>query len=124
MVKDARYDWFDLKRGPVVVRDEDPSAALSVAVATTVAGYRSLAAVGTDFGWFTMEDPDTFHPYAAPPGELSPDLVARLEALDEIPSPSTLEFFRNSQPMSRDLVDRAVDGLPRPQDGGEGAAVP
>ena len=123
MLEDACYDWVYLERGLEVVRDEDPSAEFSVVVSTTVAGYRALATVGTDFGWFTMDDPDTFHPYAAAPGALSPDLVARLEALDDIPSPSTLGFFRNSQPMSRDLVDRAVHGLPRPQDGVKGAAV-
>lgn len=113
MLSDVCYNWVYMERGLEVVRDEDPEADLATTVATTVECYRALATVGTEFGWFTMEDPDTFHRYDGPPGDLSPVLVAKLEAITTIPSPSTLGFFRNEAEYSVQVVADALARLRR-----------
>lgn len=111
MLSDACHNWVHVERGLEVARDEDPAAELTTIIATTVRCYRALAGVGTEFGWFTADDPGTFHAYNAATGELSPDLVTEIEALGEVPSPSTLGFFRNVQPYSPQLAERAVSLL-------------
>lgn len=113
MLSDACYNWVYVERGLEVVRSQDRTADIPTITAVTIDAYRALAAAGTDFGWFTMEDPDTFHPYEGPPGDLSPVLIGRLRELEEIPSPSTLGFLHNSRPDSDELVQEALDGFRR-----------